>query len=109
MDLITASKPENNFKYIFTVMDGFTRYAWAVPLKDKKGETVANAFKGIIKKSSRKSNKIWVDKGKEFYNQHMYQHLYNLFKFKDKDILEKMKIENIKIKFIPSLTPKRIC
>ena len=46
----------------------FTRYAWALPLKDKKGETVANASKEIMKKSNRKPNKLWVDQGKEFYN-----------------------------------------
>ena len=68
-------------------MDGYTRYAWTVPLKDKKGETVANAFKDVMKKSNRKPNKLWVDQGKEFYNQHMYST--PLFKFKDKDILEK--------------------
>ena len=38
-----------------------------------------------MKKSKRKPNKLWVDQGKEFYNQHMY----NLFKFKNKDVLEK--------------------
>ena len=56
-------------------------------LKDKKGETVANAFKEIMKKSNRKPNKLWVDQGKEFYNEHMYK----LFKFKKEDILEKDK------------------
>ena len=44
-DLIIVSKSQISHKYILTVMDGFTRYAWAVPLKDKKGETVANTFK----------------------------------------------------------------
>ena len=76
---------QNNYKYILTVMDGYTRYAWTVPLKDKKGETVANAFEEIMKKSKRKPNKLWVDQGKEFYNQHMYK----IFKFKNEDILEK--------------------
>ena len=84
-DLIIVSEPENSYKYILTVMDGFTRYAWVLPLKDKKGETVANAFKEIMK--IEKPNKLWVDRGKEFYNQHMY----SLFKFKDRDILEKDK------------------
>ena len=78
---------ENNYKYILTVLDGYTRYAWCVPLKDKKGETVSNAFKEIMKKSNRKPNKLWVDQGKEFYNEHMYK----LFKFKKEDILEKDK------------------
>ena len=83
-DLIIMPQ-QDNYKYILTIMDGYTRYAWTVPLKDKKGETVANAFINIMKKSNRKPNKLWVDQGKEFYNQHMYK----LFKFKDKDILEK--------------------
>ena len=49
-DLIIVSKPESNLKYVLTVMGGFIRYAWAVPLKDIKGETIANAFKEIMKK-----------------------------------------------------------
>ena len=92
-DLIIVSKPDAGYKYILTIMDGYTRYAWTVPLKDKKGETVANAFKDVMKKSNRKPNKLWVDQGKEFYNQHMYSlrdtNGDKLFKFKDKDILEK--------------------
>ena len=83
-DLIIMPQ-QNGFKYILTVMDGYTRYAWTVPLKDKKGETVANAFEEIMKKSKRKPNKLWVDQGKEFYNQYMYK----IFKFKNEDILEK--------------------
>ena len=83
-DLIIMPQ-EKDFKYILTVMDGYTRYVWCVPLKNKKGETVANAFKEIMKKSKRKPNKLFVDEGKEFYNQHMFE----LFKFKKKDVLEK--------------------
>ena len=37
-------------------------------LKDKKGITITNAFQKILKESNRKTNKIWVDKGSEFYN-----------------------------------------
>ena len=42
--------------------------AWVVPIKDKKGTSIVNAFKKIISKG-RKPNKIWVDQGSEFYNQ----------------------------------------
>ena len=42
--------------------------AWVVPLKDKKGASIVNASQKILKKSDRKPNKIWVDKGSEFYN-----------------------------------------
>ena len=50
------------------VIDIFSKYAWVVPLKDKKGVSIVNAFQKILDKSARKSNKIWVDKGSEFYN-----------------------------------------
>ena len=49
-------------------MDLFSKYAWVVPLKDKKGVSIVNAFQSILKKSNRKPNKIWVDQGSEFYN-----------------------------------------
>ena len=41
---------------------------WVIPLKVKKGKSIVNAFKQILKESNRKRNKIWVDKGSEFYN-----------------------------------------
>ena len=58
----------------------FSNYAWVVPLKNKKGITITKAFQKILKESNRKPNKIWVDKGSEFYN--------NSFKkwLKDNDI-----------------------
>ena len=40
------------------------------PLKDKQGVSIVNAFQSILKKSNRKPNKIWVDKGSNFYNTH---------------------------------------
>ena len=46
----------------------FSKYAWVVPLKDKKGVSIVNAFQKILDDSKRKPNKIWVDKGSEFYN-----------------------------------------
>ena len=50
------------------VIDVFSNYAWVVPLKDKKGITITNGFQKILKEFNRKPNKIWVDKGSEFYN-----------------------------------------
>ena len=46
-----------------------SKYAFVVPLKDKKGISIVNAFNKIIKQSNRKPNKIWVDQGSEFYNR----------------------------------------
>ena len=42
-----------------------------LPLKDKTGKSVADAFKEIFKKSKRKPEKLWTDKGREFYNKHV--------------------------------------
>ena len=50
------------------VIDVFSKYACVVPLKDKKGVSIADAFLKILDKSGRKPNKIWVDKGSKFYN-----------------------------------------
>ena len=43
-----------------------SKYAFVVPLKDKKGISMTNAFNKIIKQFNRKPNKIWVDQGGEF-------------------------------------------
>ena len=50
------------------VIDIFNKYAWVVPLKYKKGVSIVDAFQKILDDSNRKPNKIWVDKGSEFYN-----------------------------------------
>ena len=50
------------------VLDVFSKYGWIVPLKDKKGESVAAAFKKIFSEG-RKPKRLWVDKGKEYYNK----------------------------------------
>ena len=49
-------------------IDIFSKYAWVVPLKDRKSVTIVSAFQKVLDKSKLKPNKIWVDKGSEFYN-----------------------------------------
>ena len=49
----------------------FNKHPWVIPLEDKKGITVANAFQKMLKKSNRKPNKIRVDKGSDFCNRSM--------------------------------------
>ena len=50
------------------LIDIFSKYAWVVPLKDKKGVSAVDAFQKILDDLDRKPNKIWVNKGSEFYN-----------------------------------------
>ena len=63
-----TSKFNKGFRFLLCVIDIFSKYAWVVPLKDKKGVSIVDAFQKILDKSRRKPNKIWVDKGSEFYN-----------------------------------------
>ena len=56
------------FRFLLRVCDIFRKHAWVIPLKDKKGLTIVNAFQKVLDKSERKPNKIWVDKESEFYN-----------------------------------------
>ena len=53
-DLVELQEWKNvnkGFRYILNVLDCFSKYAWSVPLKDKKGETVLDAFKYIVETS----------------------------------------------------------
>ena len=67
-DIQSISKFQKGIRFLLCVIDTFSKYAWVVPLKDKKGVTIVNAFHSIFKRSDRKPNKIWVDKGSGFYN-----------------------------------------
>ena len=62
------SKHNKGIRYLLCVINLFSKYAWVVPLKDKKGANIVNAFQSIFKKSDGKPKKIWVDQGSEFYN-----------------------------------------
>ena len=74
------SKWNKGYRYLLMVLDVFNIYGLIIPLKDKKGETVTKAFQEIFKEG-RKPQYLWVDKRKEFYNNHL------------KDLIEKNKIE----------------
>ena len=67
-DLADMQSLSKKNKGILCAIDLFSRYAFVVPLKDKKGTSITNAFNKIIKQSNRKPSKIWVNQGGEFYN-----------------------------------------
>ena len=62
------SKLNKRIRFLLCAIDIASKYAWVIPLKDKKGVTIANAFQKVLDKSDRKPDKKWVDKGSEFYN-----------------------------------------
>ena len=61
------SKLNKGYRYLLTCIDIFSKFAWVIPLKDKKGITIKNALEKIFNK--RKPKFLWTDKGKEFYNK----------------------------------------
>jgi len=63
------AKYNDGIKYLLTVIDVFSKFGWIVPLKDKSGKSTADGFSKIFSSSERKPGKVWVDKGKEFYNK----------------------------------------
>ena len=68
-DIQLTSKFNKGFRFLLCVIDIFSKYAWVIPLKDKKGVSIVNAFQKILDMPKRrKPNKIWVDKRSEFYN-----------------------------------------
>ena len=69
IDRSSLSKYNKNYKFIFTVIDNYTKYAWAIPPKDKSGKSTTQAFKKLINK--RKPQKVWSDRGKEFYKKNI--------------------------------------
>ena len=77
----SLSRKNKSIKYLSCVIDLYSKYAFVIPLKDKKAISILNAFDKIIKQYNRKPNKIWVDQGGEFYN--------NIFKkwLSDNDII----------------------
>ena len=66
-DMELISKYNKRIGYLLCVIDLSSKFVWFVPLKDKKGITVVNAFQGILDSAKRKRNKIRVDQGNEFY------------------------------------------
>ena len=67
-DMQSLSKYKRVIKYLLCVTDLFSKYAWVIPIKAKKGTSTVNAFKkNNLKKN--KPNKRWVDQGNEFYSK----------------------------------------
>ena len=71
-EMQSLSKFNKIIKYSSCTIDLFSKYAWVISLKDKKGTSIVNAFQKIISEG-RKPNKIWVDQGSEFYNQRFFE------------------------------------
>ena len=70
VDMQAFAKDNDGVKYLLCVIDIFSKYGWIVPIQDKSGKSTAEGFEKIFR-SGRKPLKLWVDKGKEFYNKNV--------------------------------------
>ena len=61
------SKFNKGVRFLLCVIDIFSKCTCVIPLKDKKGTTITNAFQKILDESNRKPDKIWANKSSEFY------------------------------------------
>ena len=78
VDLAKLSSYNKGFKYLLTCIDVLSRYAWVVPLKDKTGKTLKDAFQ-VIFKSGRRPIRLQTDKGTEFTNRVLKEHDVHFF------------------------------
>ena len=53
------SKFNKGFRFLVCIIDIISKYAWIVPLNDKKGISIVNAFQEVLEQSNKKPNKIW--------------------------------------------------
>ena len=70
VDMQSFSKYNDGVKYLLAVVDILSKHGWMLPLKQKTGLAVAAAFQSIFN-GGRMPKKMWVDKGKKFYNKGM--------------------------------------
>ena len=70
-DTQLISKFNKGFRFLLCAINIYSKYGWAILLKDKKGITITNAFQNVLDESNCKPDKIWVDEGSEFYNRSM--------------------------------------
>jgi len=66
-DMPSVSKQNKGFKYLLTVIDLFSKYAYTIPLKSKNADVIIEAFKKLFK--TRKPAKLWIDQGSEFIDR----------------------------------------
>lgn len=96
IDLQGYAKSNKGFKYVLTVIDAFSKFAWTTPLKTKEKREVKLAMDGILRNSSAPKN-LQTDFGKEFYNNE-FEHLmksykinhYSTFSTKKASIVERL-------------------
>ena len=77
VDLSNLSEVNDDYKWLLTVIDVFSKFAWAIPLKNKQSNSVVEGFQKILQ-SGRYPNKLQTDQGNEFLNKNLKKLLKNV-------------------------------
>ena len=93
VEMIPYEEVNDGYRYMLTVIDLFSRFAWAIPIKNKTGKEIMRAFRDIFA-TGRKCERLQTDEGREFTNRHV-QHLFN--------------VENIRFFIVKSQFKAAIC
>lgn len=70
-DMQALARENKGVRYLLTVVDVFSKYAWVVPLKDKSAKVVTAAFRTLFNSTPRKPIRLQTDAGKEFINREL--------------------------------------
>ena len=75
VDMQALKKDNDGYRFLLTVIDVLSKYAWVVPLKDKTGKSLVDAFDAVFKKEGRVPKRLQTDAGKEFLNKEFQRFL----------------------------------
>ena len=106
----SLSSKNKNVKYLLCVIDVFTKHSWVKPSKNKEGKRAVNAFMEIVNEFNRKSDKLWVDQGREFYKNLIQEWLDNNNKLmysthnEGKSVIAERVIKTLKAKIDKKMT-----
>ena len=111
-DMQSMQKHNDGYRYLLVCIDVFSKYAWVIPLKNKTGPSLVEAFKRILA-SGRKPEKVMTDQGTEFFNKHFKAlmkeediELYNTYNETKVSIVERL-IRTLKTKIWRYFTAKK--
>ena len=74
-DMSSRADDNNGYTFLLTVIDCFSKFGWAEPLRNKSGQEILDAFKRILKRDGRKPKRLQTDKGSEFLNSKVQRFL----------------------------------
>jgi len=89
VDMQAFSKFNHGARFLLTVTDTISKYGWMLPLKYKTGKSVANTMRGIFRMPKWDPEKLWTDKGKQFYNKHVEELGVELYWDREKSLMVK--------------------